>query len=127
VTLAVSHPPWVRNLICEFIVAAIDAGSGPGKLVYTTSSGVAVATLTLSKPSFANAVNGEAIAFAIASDLDSIGGVVARASLRDSNNNEVVSCDVSTLDGNGAIKLSYLTVARTQELRCDALSYVAPE
>jgi hypothetical protein len=55
---------------------------------------------------------------AIASDLDSIGGVVARASLRDGNNNEVLSCDVSALVA--VARLSFPTLQLRRVRKCDA-------
>jgi hypothetical protein len=121
--MAVTHAAPVRDMICDLIVDALDAGAAPGRCYFLGVTGNIVAVLTFGKPAFADAVNGTAIANEIASDASAIGGTVARAELRDGYENMVVCCDVGLTGSGEMIELSALTVQPQQEVGLSALSY----
>jgi hypothetical protein len=123
--MAATHPENIRNLLADLITAHIDAGSGPGRLRFVSVTGVTVATLQFSRPSFAPAVAGVATAFEILSDPAAIGGRVASAVLLDSDENPVLRCSVGITGAGTAIELSSLDVAVGQEVGLSALSYTA--
>ena len=120
-TTMVMHPLNVRNAICNFICSLLNGG----ELVLQSATGVTVATLRFADPAFAPAIDGVAVANSISSDPNSIGGIVARASMRDSNDNEVLRCDVTLPGLGGMIELSTLTVAAGQEVGITALTYTS--
>lgn len=116
----------VRDGITTYVTGLIDAGSGPGVLVFQDAQSNAVATLTFSKPAFGKSTNGLATANAIIPDYNALGGTIARAVARDSAGNGVFSCAVSATGGTGDIELSGLAVAVGQQVSLTSLSYIAP-
>ena len=116
----------VRNQIAQYVTGLIDAGSGPGFLVFQDIQGNAVATLTFSKPAFNAAVSGVATAAAITPDFNAVGGTIAKAVAQDSTGNPIFSCTVTATGGSGDIQLSGLAVAVGQQVSLTNLSYIAP-
>lgn len=116
----------VRNQIATYVTGLIDAGSGPGNLVFQDASNNTVATLTFSKPSFGTATSGLITAHAITPDFNAAGGTIAKAVARDSAGNPIFSCTVSATAGGGDIQLSSLAVAVGQQVSLTSLSYIAP-
>jgi hypothetical protein len=97
--LAVGHPLAVRNVMCDLVVDRIDAGAGPGVLVFQTANDIPVATLVFSRPAFGDAVDGQADANPITGDPSAVGGTIVKARVF------------------GDIKLSGIVVAETQSAR----------
>ncbi|HXU04655.1 MAG TPA: hypothetical protein VN903_27020, partial [Polyangia bacterium] len=60
---AVTHPTAVRQTIGDTVLALINGGTPPGKLVMQTAGAVTVATLTFSNTAF-GATNGSGVATA---------------------------------------------------------------
>lgn len=116
----------VRNQIAQYVTGLIDAGSGPGFLVFQDVQGNAVATLTFSKPAFNAAVSGVATAAAITPDFNAVGGTIAKAQAQDSAGNPIFSATVTATGGSGDIQLSGLAVAVGQQVSLTNLSYIAP-
>lgn len=121
--MAVTHPATIRNTAVDTILALIDAGSAAGKLVFTTSGDVEVATLTFSDPAFDAAVAGVATANAITADTSATGGTIAKANFTDSDDNIIVSCSVTATGGGGDITLNSVVVSPTQEVSVTSLTY----
>jgi hypothetical protein len=132
--MAVTHSTAVRNGIADYVVDAIDGGSGAGKLVIRTSGtigspGTAVATLTFSDPAFGNAgasVAGRADADTIASDTNAAGGTAATATLQTSADTICVHCSVTATGGGGDITLSSVTIGAGDTVSISSLTYAAP-
>lgn len=121
--MSVTHPTTVRNAAVDMICGLIDAGSGPGKLVFLTSGDVEVATLTFSDPAFGAAEAGVATAGTILADASATGGVIAKASITDSDDNEVFACSVGVAGSGADIILNNTIVAATQEVSITSLTY----
>ncbi len=124
--MSVTHGTAIRNSICNLVVDALDQGSGPGKLVLMTSGDVVVATLTLSKPAFSNADNGAAIANAVTSLPDAIGGVVAKLKATDSTGTTIFAGSVG-LAGSGAdVIVTNTTIEPNETVAVNLFTYTAP-
>ena len=108
--MAASHAEAVRNMLTNFVTSLIDVGSAEGKLVFLTASDIAVATLRFSRPAFAPAVSGRAVANPITADPSAIGGIIAKAVACDNDGNEVFSCSVTAPGGDGDIVVSIVDV-----------------
>lgn len=113
-----------RNAACDAIVDLIDAGAGPGTLVFQTSGDVEVATLTFSDPAFGAAVAGVATAGAITSDTSATGGVIAQASIFDSNASKVLEASVGV--SGAEINLSSLTIGAGDTVSMSSLTLTVP-
>lgn len=94
--MATTLPTSTRDGICDYVVDLIDAGAGPGTLVFLTSGDVEVATLTFSSTAFGDSSSGTATANTITDDTSATGGLTTKAELRDSDNNVVLTCSVGT-------------------------------
>ena len=116
----VNHPPLIRAALCDMVCSRLNAGH----LVMLSATGVEIARLTFSAQAFSAAVDGVAHANEISSDINAIGGKIAKASLRDGDDNEVLRCDVTEIGGGGDILMSTLTIATGQEVSLSALTYV---
>lgn len=124
--MAVTHAPAVRNAIADLVVDSIDAGDAAGVLEFQTSGNQEVATLTFGDPAFGGASNGTATANAITEDSDATGGTIAKAVIKDSDSNEVLSCSVTGPGGGGDIELSSVEVSAGQTVSLNSLTYSAP-
>lgn len=113
-----------RNAACNAVVDLLDAGSGPGKLVFRTSGDVAVASLTFSDPAFGNASTGVATASAITPDTNAAGGTITKATLQDSDANTVLTVTANTTTGE--IVLTSATIAATETVACSSLTVTMP-
>lgn len=123
--MSATHPTAVRNALADLVVDRLDAGSGPGVLVFQTAGGASVATLTLSKPAFGDAALGVATSFPIGDDTNAVGGTIAKAVLRDSDGNDVFYCTVTATDGGGDVELSGVDVGATQTVIVTSINYAA--
>src|SRR5262249_13232901 len=75
-SMPVNHPDLIRSAIANLVCGLLDVGSGPGRLILLSKTGVPVATLTFSRPAFGPAANGICIANEIISDDNAVGGVI---------------------------------------------------
>lgn len=121
---AVTHPVAVRSAIADLVVDLLDAGDGPGVLIFQTSGEAEVATLTFGEPAFGAASNGTATANAISSDTDATGGTVAQAVAQDSDENDVFYCEVAASGSD--INLSSVSIAEHDTVSMASLTYSAP-
>ncbi|HTK88435.1 MAG TPA: hypothetical protein VL329_11900 [Nitrospiraceae bacterium] len=123
--MAVTHPTATRNGIADSVVDQLDEGTPPGVLVFLTSGGSTVATLTLSNPAFGSAVGGTATANAITSDTNAVGGTIAKAELRNAAGTAKILCSVTATGGGGDITLSSLAISAGQTVSVSSLTYTA--
>ena len=124
--MAVSHPAAIRNLMADLVVDQLDLSSPPGKLVFQTSGGGTVATLTLSNPAFGAASSGTATAGAITADSSAVGGTIAKAELRQGGATPVILCSVTGTGGGGDITLNSVIITAGQTVSITSLTYAAP-
>ena len=123
--MPVTHPTLVRTGVADFVCGQINEGTPPGKLIMQTAAAATVATLTFGNPAFGGAVSGVSTANAIASDTSAIGGVIAKAELRNAAGTPKVLCSVTVTGGGGDIQLSSVTVSAGQTVSMSALTYSA--
>lgn len=121
---AVTHPTAVRTAIADLVVDRLDLGAGPAVLIFQTSGGAAVATLTFSDPAFGAASSGTATASAITSDTNAAGGTAAKFETRDSSANPVFLGAVGTSGSD--INLSSLAIGASDTVSVSSLTYSAP-
>jgi hypothetical protein len=124
--MSAAHPLAVRNKIADLIVDRLDAGAAPGQLVLCTATGVAVATFTLAKPAFGDAIDGIATAAEFGEAVAEITGTVAKARFLDGYSNPVFDCSVTKIGGDGDIQLSEVTIDSGMAVTINPLSYTAP-
>lgn len=124
--MAVTHSTAVRNGIADFVVDQLDEGTPPGHLVFQTSGGATVATLTFANTAFGSASGGVATAAAIASDTNAAGGTIAKAELRNAAGTAKVLCSVTATGGGGDIELSSVVISAGQTVAISSLLYTAP-
>lgn len=124
--MAVTHPTAERNLIADFVVDALDAGTPPGHLVFATSGDVTVATLTFANTAFGSAATGVATAAAVVSDTNAVGGTIAKAFFKNAAGTEIFRCSVTATGGGGDIQLSSVVISAGQTVSISSLTYAAP-
>lgn len=124
--MAVTHPTAVRTGIADFVVDQLDEGTPPGKLIFQTSGGVTVSTLTFANTAFGGAVAGVATAAAIVSDTNAVGGTIAKAELRNAAGTAKVLCSVTATGGGGDITLNSVIISAGQQVSMTSLTYTAP-
>lgn len=124
--MAVTHSTAARNAMADAVVDRLDLGSGTaaGRLVFQTSGGTAVATLTLSNPAFGAASGGVATASAITSDTNAAGGTTTKFELRDRDANAVILGSVGTSGQD--INLSSVVIGAGDTVSVTSLTYTAP-
>ena len=123
--MPVTHPTLVRTGVADFVCTQINEGTPPGKLIMQTAAAATVATLTFANPAFGGAVAGVSTANAIASDTSAVGGVIAKAELRNAAGTPKVLCSVTITGGGGDIQLSSVTVSAGQTVSMSSLTYSA--
>lgn len=123
--MAVSHPTAVRTGMCDFVVDQLDEGTPPGTLVFQTAADVTVATLTFSNPAFGAAVAGTATAGSITADASAIGGIIAKARLKNAAGTDKIICSVTATGGGGDIELDDTTVLAGDQVGMTSLTYTA--
>lgn len=126
--MAVTHSVAARNAAANAVVDILDTGSADasGDLILQTSGNVTVATLILSNPAFGSASSGTATANAITSDTSAVGGTVAKAALRDRDNNQTILGSVTASGGGGDFIISNTSVGASDTVSCSSLTYSAP-
>lgn len=123
--MAVTHTTATRNALADLIDDRVNAGAGPGTLVFQTAGDVEVATLTFSDPAFGAAASGVITAGAITTDLSATGGTITKARFFDSNLVEVLACSVTATGGGGDIELNSVVVSAGQSVSVTSLTYAA--
>ena len=123
--MAVTHPTAVRNGIADFVVAQLNEGTPPGKLVFQTSGDVAVATLTFATTAFGASASGTATAAAITSDTNAVGGTIAKVRLRNAAGTDKIIGSVTATGGGGDIELSSVVISAGQTVSLSSLTYSA--
>ena len=111
-----------RSAFADSLGAALNNGT----LVFQTSGGVTVATLTFGADAFPSASSGVITANAIASDTNAVGGVIAKCSWKNSGATELINCTVTATGGGGDITLSNLTLGAGDTLAISALTFTSP-
>src|SRR4029077_3870165 len=123
--MAVTHGATIRTGIADYDVDQIDLNTPPEKLVFQTSGGTTVATLTFSNPAFGAASGGVATASAITADSSAVGGTVAKAELRQGGGTAIVLCSVTATGGGGDITLNSIVISAGQQVSITSLTYTA--
>jgi hypothetical protein len=123
--MAVTHSTAARNLAADQVLALINAGTPPGKLVFLTAASVAVATCTFATASFGASASGTATAAAIADDTNAAGGTIAKFEMRNAAAAAVVLGSVTATGGGGDIEMNSLVVSAGQTVHVSSLTYTA--
>ena len=124
--MAVTLSTAARNAAADATVDLLDAGAGPGTLVFLTSADAEVATLTFSDPAFGAAASGVATANSITPDTNATGGSITKAELRDSNAVVVFTMSVTATGGGGDITLSSLNIGAGDTVSVTSLTVTQP-
>lgn len=124
--MAVTLSTTLRNTICTAVTAAIDGGSGPGKLVMQTSGDVTVATLTFADPSFGSPDTGVATANSVVSDTNAAGGTIAKFKITDSNGTTVLNGSVGLVGSGADMEISNVIIGAGDTVAVSWLTYTAP-
>lgn len=131
--MAITHSITIRNGLCNYVVDAIDGGTGAGTLEFQTSGNVEVATLTFTDPAFDDAgsaggnADGVATANAITSDTSATGGTIAKFVVKESGGNTIFSGSVTASGGGGDITTSgSLTIGAGDTVALSSFTYTAP-
>ena len=109
------------------LVDLFDAGAGAATLVFETSVDAEVATLTFSDPAYGAAASGVAQENSITSDTSATGGVVAQASIFDSDATKYIEMTCTAASGGGDIEITGgLTIGAGATVSCSDLSMTMP-
>jgi hypothetical protein len=121
---------------CDGIVDLLDAGSGAGNLIVTTTDGgggTVLVELTLNDPAFGGAVDAGASATATL-DVDpaisataSATGTAAGFALRDSDDTVVISGSVDVAANNPDIDIDNTSIVNGQTCNLTSLTVSVPE
>lgn len=120
--MSVTLSTAARNAACDAIVDLLDGGT----IEFRTSGDVEVATLGFGTPAFGDAAAGVATANAITSDTNATGGTIAKASVRDSGDAEIMELSVGTVGSGEDIELTSLVIAATETVSMSALTFTIP-
>lgn len=125
--MAVTHPSSMRNLIADQVTAQADVGTTNAILELQTAATSTAALLTMGTSAFGAAAAGVATASTITDDTNAIGGTATQAVIYSSTeNNEVLSCSVTSTGGGGDIELSSNVISSGQTVSITSLTYTAP-
>lgn len=107
------------NAAADAVVDLLDGGS----VVLLTAADAEVATIGLGTPAFGAAAAGVATANATTEDSNTNAGTVAKASVRNAGDVEVMQCTVSVTGGGGEVQLPSLTFAAGEAARITSFTY----
>lgn len=125
--MAVTHPSSMRNLIADQVTAQVDVGSTFGELLFQDSGSTTLCTTTFASTAFGTAAAGVATAAAIVDGTVLVAATATIGLLQSSTqNNEVLSCSVTSTGGGGDIELSSNVLSTGQTVSVTALTYTAP-
>ncbi len=127
-----------RNAIANAIIAAIDAGAGPGTIKFYTgtqpadaddavTSQTLLAILTFSDPS-APAASAGKITFSVITEDSSADatGTATWARIEDSDGSNVFDCNVTATGGDGAIELNTVSIVTGGPVRISSFTLTVP-
>ena len=131
--MAVTHSDTIRNGLANLVVDAIDADTGPGKILFTTGSATdtgVVATLTFAATAFGDAgagtnPAGRCTANAIVPDTNAFEGTVAFFHVQTSESANIFSGSVSQVGGGGDIVLSSVAIGSGDTISITSLNYTS--
>lgn len=124
--MSVTHPDAVRTGVADFVCDQIDESRSHGTLVFETSNGTEVATLSFSSPAFKPAVIGIKVANAIVEDRDATGGAfIAQAKFKNGSGVDKVICSVTAFLGGGDIEMDVPDPSAGQNVSVEDLTYEA--
>lgn len=127
----------LRNPLADAIIAAIDAGAGPGTLKFYTgtqpasaddalSGNTLLGTLTFDDPCGTKS-NG-VITFGVITEDSSADatGTATWARIQDSAGNVVFDCDVSGIGGGGSIEMNDVDIVAGGPIQIDSFAITVP-
>lgn len=125
--MALSHSSSLRNSFATAVHNAINAGSGPGKLILKAGATI-LGTIILNDP--AGSVSGATLTI----DVDPLpedpaadaAGTIDAFEFRDSDNNLVLSGTVTATGGGGDLTIATTSIPSGNPLRLDSFVYTAP-
>jgi hypothetical protein len=134
-----THSTTLRNAQANTLGAAVDAGSGAGRLrIYTGSkpaspasaaTGTLLVDFTLNDPSFDTASSGVATLDVTPSISDSSAdatGTAGYARFADSDGNGVLDCSVTATGGGGEVTLNTTSVTSGVVVALTGFTYTVP-
>lgn len=126
--MAISHSATLRNTFATAVLAAIDAGSGPGKIVLKTAGGATtLAVIALNDP--AGTVSGPTLTFstspAPSDSAADASGVVAVAEIQSSDSVVVISGAVTEAGGGGDFTIASTSITAGDPVNLTNLTYAA--
>jgi hypothetical protein len=124
--MAVIYAAALRTARMNEVVAAIDAGTGAGKLkIGTTSMATVLATLTLADP--CGSVSGDVLTFDFDPDISDTAddtGAAAAATITDSDDNVIISgLTVGTSGTNIVLDSTSITTGQTVTITAGTLTH----
>jgi len=117
-----------RNAACDAVVDLIDGGSGSnGTIKFLDSSDTVLCTCNMSNPAFGNSTNGTASADSISSGTVSTSGTIAKVSIRDTDDTEVMECTITVTGGGGEFEIGNLTVSSGDTIVVSSFTVTMPQ
>lgn len=125
--MAISHPTAVRTAFANSILAAIDAGSGPGILEIKNSGNTVLSAIALNDP--AGTVSAGTLTFNVSplprDPLGDANGTAALFSVKDSTGAEVYSGTISAVGSGGDLEMVSTTIVQNLPVELTSMSYSA--
>jgi hypothetical protein len=122
--MAVSHGAATRTALCDTAVDLVDGGSGAGKLKFLNSTDTVLCTITLSDPAFSAASGPSATLLGVPlTGTVTVAGTISKFWMTDSADVTVIAGTVGTSGQD--INLSSTSVAVSDQIRVDAITYTA--
>lgn len=126
--MTLTHVAAIRTELADLVVGHVNDGSAGGKIrIWATSvGGTLLCEIVLDDPAFAAAVAGVASANGLPKEgTATASGTAAFFDMVDSNNAEVFRGTVTATAGGGDIELSTTTIAISDVIRLNVLTYTA--
>lgn len=116
-----------RNAIADVISDLIDVGEGPGRIELLSANGRVLAVLPFSDPCAPPAKNATLIFHPIKEDSSARAtGKASKARITDAYGDIVFVCDVTDLNGDGAIKLNTISIVAGGPVRLTSFTMSVP-
>ncbi len=124
--MATTLPNASRSIAADALAAAIDAGSGAGKLIYRGSGATVLVTIPLETTGFGAASNGTCTAANFPKEANaSASGTVIDCVFTD-DADVVIIGPIDVTEGSGANQLIETTVVSGQPVRVSSASFTVP-
>lgn len=130
--MALTHVTAIRNGLADYVVDAIDAGPGAGKVQITKTNndytgGNLLAEITLADPAFGSAASGTATAAGMPKEDSSANntGTAVQFRVVDSTDTEVFKGTVTATGGGGDMELSSTSITTGDAVRINSFTYTA--